>query len=88
MTTILPFAPPASRFRELDRRRNDGIDVTLLWRQSDNRVIVAVSDAKTGCAFQILVREGEHALDVFHHPYAYAARWGFGGGTMSTGACA
>ncbi|MGO9886680.1 MAG: hypothetical protein ACLP4R_25825 [Solirubrobacteraceae bacterium] len=32
-----------------------------------------VTDAKTGEAFDLPVREGERALEVFHHPYAYAA---------------
>jgi hypothetical protein len=76
MTAILPFEVPATHLRELDRRRHDGIDVALLWRKADNRVIVTVSDAKTDCAFQIVVRDGDRALDVFHHPYAYAAHWG------------
>ncbi len=59
--------------RELDRRSVDGIEVRMLWREHDNRVIVAVQDAKTGDDFAIELREGERALDVFHHPYAYAA---------------
>ena len=59
--------------RELDHRRNDGIDVRLLWCQHDGRVIVAVRDEKTGDAFAVEVQEGERALDVFQHPYAYAA---------------
>jgi hypothetical protein len=59
--------------RELDRRHNDGIHVRLLWSQTDNRVAVAVADTKTGDAFFVEVRNGDSALDVFHHPYAYAA---------------
>jgi hypothetical protein len=59
--------------RELDSRTNDGINVRLLWRPDDSRVIVAVHDAKTGEAFELLVPDGKPALDVFHHPYAYAA---------------
>jgi len=59
--------------RELDRRSNDLIDVALLWREHDDRVLVAVSDGKTGARFEIEVRDGERALDVFHHPFAYAA---------------
>jgi hypothetical protein len=58
--------------RELDHRVSDGIDVRLLWRPHDDRVIVAVSDAKTGDAFKIEVGPGQRALDVFHHPFAYA----------------
>jgi hypothetical protein len=59
--------------RELDARVADGISVTLLWSPSTDRVTVAVEDAKTGEAFEVPVGAGERALDVFHHPYAYAA---------------
>jgi hypothetical protein len=58
--------------RELDHRESDGIDVRLLWRPHDDTAIVAVSDARSGESFSIEVREGERALDVFNHPYAYA----------------
>jgi hypothetical protein len=58
---------------ELDHRSNDRIDVWLLWCERDSRVLVAVADEKTGERFEIEVREGEQALDVFNHPYAYAA---------------
>jgi hypothetical protein len=59
--------------RELDSRTSDGIEVRLLWNEHDGRVLVAVNDAKTGDAFAVEVREGDQAMDVFHHPYAYAA---------------
>jgi hypothetical protein len=59
--------------RELDHRTNDRIDVWLLWREHDNQVLVSVADDKTGDRFTISVRDGERPLDVFHHPYAYAA---------------
>lgn len=59
--------------RELDHRTSDRIDVWLLWRESDNQVLVSVADEKTGDMFTIELREGERPLDVFHHPYAYAA---------------
>jgi hypothetical protein len=59
--------------RELDHRRNDGIDVRLLWSPSDDRIVVAVGDAKTGERFRLDVRADESPLDVFRHPYAYAA---------------
>jgi hypothetical protein len=60
--------------RELDQRRSDRIDVRLLWHERDDRVLVAVADEKTGERFTIDVRAGERALDVFHHPFAYAAQ--------------
>ena len=62
--------------RELDHRHNDGIDVWLLWREADNRVLVSVADARTGNRFTIEVPAGEPALEVFHHPFAYAANEG------------
>jgi len=60
--------------RELDRRESDGIEVRLLWRPHDDTALVAVSDARTGESFSVEVRDGERAVDVFHHPYAYASR--------------
>ncbi len=59
--------------RELDHRTSDRIDVWLLWRERDNQVLVSVADDKTGDQFTIEIRDGERALDVFNHPYAYAA---------------
>ena len=60
-------------YRELDHRSNDRIDVRLLWRQRDDRLIVTVADGKTGKRFTVDVTDSESALDVFHHPFAYAA---------------
>jgi hypothetical protein len=62
--------------RELDRRSHDRIDVLLLWRERDDRVLVVVADEKTGARFELVVREDEQVLDVFHHPNAYAAHRG------------
>ena len=59
--------------RELDHRRSDGIDVWLRWCARDDRTLVEVRDSKTGGHFTIEVRDDERALDVFRHPYAYAA---------------
>jgi hypothetical protein len=61
-----------AELRELDHRVSDGIDVRLLWRPYDDRVLVAVNDSKTGEAFAIEVGRDQRALDVFHHPFAYA----------------
>jgi hypothetical protein len=58
---------------ELDSRTSDRIEVRLLWHREENRVTVTASDARTGETLEIPVREGDSALDVFHHPYAYAA---------------
>jgi hypothetical protein len=61
-----------AELRELDHRVSDGIDVRLLWRPYDDRVLVAVDDSKTGESFAIEVGRDQRALDVFHHPFAYA----------------
>ena len=58
---------------ELAYRANDGIYVTMFWDTESERVTVAVTDAKTDDAFEVLVAPGERAMDVFHHPYAYRA---------------
>lgn len=59
--------------RELDSRVSDAIHVRMLWNEHDGRVTVAVADNKTGDAFVVEVGENDRAIDVFHHPYAYAA---------------
>jgi hypothetical protein len=59
--------------RELDSRVSDGIHVRLVWFQATDRVAVEVDDRKTGDAFTVDIRPGERAVDVFHHPFAYAA---------------
>jgi hypothetical protein len=66
---------PGTAVRELDRRRSDAIDVRLLWSQAEDQVRLAVSDAKTGDAFELDV-EPHKAIEAFHHPYAYAASKG------------
>ena len=58
--------------RELSSQ-SAGVHVRLLWAEPEGRCSVAVTDVKSADAFQIEVRAGERALDVFHHPYAYAA---------------
>jgi hypothetical protein len=59
--------------RELNSRVNDGIHVRLLWSKEYDHTTVSVLDTRTGDAFHVDVRAGESPLDVFHHPFAYAA---------------
>jgi len=58
--------------RELAHRRTDGLEVRLLWQPETDRVTVSLVDARTGEGFEVPVRPGERALDVFHHPFPYA----------------
>lgn len=59
--------------RELDHRSADGLDVTLVWDADADVASVIVVDAKNGEAFELVLEDRDDALDVFHHPYAYAA---------------
>jgi hypothetical protein len=58
--------------KELAYRENDGVAVTLTWNTATNALSVAVHDRRTDAAFELAVEAAE-ALDVFDHPYAYAA---------------
>ncbi len=62
----------ATERRELAHRTGNGIEVTLLWTKSTNRVTIAVADTHSSEELEFEV-DGSHALDAFHHPYAYAA---------------
>jgi hypothetical protein len=69
----------AASFKELATRENDGVEVSLYWNPAGNDVYVFVSDQKTGEHFEIEVGD-ESPLDVFNHPFAYAASRGIGYG--------
>lgn len=60
------------RQRELAHRANDGLEVSLFWRKADDRLTVVVSDSRTGDSFA-LAAASDNALEVFYHPFAYAA---------------
>jgi hypothetical protein len=60
---------------ELATRQGDGLRVRLLWNRASTRLWVMVDDFKDGTAFAVDVRNPGDALDVFHHPYAYAAHY-------------
>jgi YD repeat-containing protein len=62
--------------RELAHRQADGIEVRLLWDSADNALSVVVADSRTGDYFRLALDERDRALDVFEHPYAYAANRG------------
>ncbi len=57
--------------QELAYRVTDGLEVSLLWSEADG-LTVAVRDSRTDDSFELAV-EGDDPLDVFNHPYAYAA---------------
>ncbi len=61
-----------STLTELHHRSADGIEVSLLWSRVTNALTVAVEDSRSGQSF-VLPAPAEKALDVFEHPFAYAA---------------
>lgn len=62
--------------QELAFRESNGLAVTLYWHSGTNRVSVTVNDACSGELFELDAQPTE-ALDLFHHPYAHAARRGY-----------
>jgi len=57
----------------LARRRSAGIQVALLWAKDTNAVAVLLHDDGTDERFEVPVEPGANPLQVFEHPYAYAA---------------
>jgi hypothetical protein len=57
---------------ELAQRESDGVAVTLLWSRETDVLAVSVVDVHGG-SFELVLADSERPLDVFYHPYAYAA---------------
>ena len=62
-------------FEELMSRESNGISVSLLWNRGDDSLTVCVFDAASDSALELEVGAAS-PLDVFHHPFAYAAHRG------------
>jgi hypothetical protein len=60
---------------ELAYRLNDGLEVVLFWHRGTTELTVCVSDERSGAYFE-LPADPAVALDVFYHPYSYAAFMG------------
>ena len=71
MTATTP-TPTSTRFEELISRDSNGVHVSLLWNRHDDRLSVCVFDTATDTSFELDVEDAP-PLDVFNHPYAYAA---------------
>ena len=61
--------------RELAHRVNDGVEIVLFWNEATDELTVCVSDERSRAYFELAARR-DQALDVFYHPYAYAASIG------------
>ena len=73
MTDSHDHAPAGPARVVLAERKNAGIHVTLLWAEDTNSVAVLVHDDSTDDQFELSVEPGANALDIFEHPFAYAA---------------
>jgi hypothetical protein len=62
-----------SSIRELATRTADGLHVRLLWSAVEQQAWVSVIDVKRDQTVSVPVGENQSALDVFRHPFAYAA---------------
>jgi len=60
--------------KALAERRSGTVEIVLFWSRRRHRAAVAVEDEATGEHFELEVRPGDNALDVFEHPYWYATR--------------
>jgi hypothetical protein len=73
MSTVL--APSYTR-TELAVRQQQGTCVTLYWTRETNLLAVVVDDFRSDESFEFVLDPDEPPLDVFYHPYAYAAKRG------------
>ena len=63
---------PSILIRELDHRKSNGIEVTLLWNARTKAISVSVVEEPGATSIQFEVPPAD-ALDAFRHPYVYAA---------------
>ena len=59
-------------WRDLATREGDGLEITLLWSESADRLKVVVSDERSDQRYDVDVAPGD-ALRAFYHPFAYDA---------------
>jgi hypothetical protein len=73
MPNTLSFDPAPE---ELASRQSGTAEVVLLWSRVARRAAVKLSDEATGESVELTLLPTDDPLDVFNHPYAYAARRG------------
>jgi hypothetical protein len=65
------MTPIERQEEELAYREGAGIAVSLRWNRQTGDVRIVVEDGELGESF-VLPAAPDQALQVFHHPYAYA----------------
>jgi hypothetical protein len=71
------MTPTRERIRELAERTSSGTRVRLFWRQGTRELWVEVWEPELDVTIMIPA-DPEEALEIFHHPYAYAESHGVG----------
>ena len=66
------MTPTRKRIRELAERTSNGTRIRLYWRQGTRELWVEIWERELDVTIEIPA-DPERALEVFHHPYAYAA---------------
>ena len=72
--------PTTAARRELARRVNSGLEITLYWHPDDNHTSIDIHETATEETISFPV-PADRALDAFHHPFVHvaeqdAAAWG------------
>ena len=67
------MSPTNHTTEELAHRTCDGFDVFLVWERVEGGLRVVVVDSRSGVSFQLPAGDGRRALELFYHPFAYAA---------------
>jgi hypothetical protein len=70
--SVIDPASVTDDWKELASRADDGLQISLVWSKSADRVQVTVCDERLREPFDIPIN-GADALSAFHHPFAYAA---------------
>jgi hypothetical protein len=58
---------------ELASRENGSLHVVLLWKEQTELCTLSVDDSSTGDRFELVADRSARLLDMYYHPYAYAA---------------
>jgi hypothetical protein len=72
LPTAETTTPTREHIRELAERTSNGTVTRLFWLQGTRELWVEICDPEFDVTI-VIPAEPEHALEAFHHPYAYAA---------------
>lgn len=62
--------------KELASRQSGTVEISLLWSKRRHRAAVTLEDTVTGESIELPLAPEDDPLDVYNHPYVYAAARG------------